>query len=316
MPIYNLFSKRNSPEKHPGVFQSTELSEKFRGQVTHILMDLIGDVRSYLSGDIQELYGKIYNVLCREYGVIYLNSLATQGNYGAALLSFFSICSNEEALDVIEVSFQILVYVYNQGQSYRLAGSSKINLTQAIDELNSRFLEHSIGYQFDLSANRIICIDSTFTYAEVIRPTLSLLSSKTYSVVNDEFLKAHEHYRYGRYEECLNACLKAYESTLKVVCDKRKWIYGEKDTAKPLLDKCFENGLFPSYLTTYFTGVRATLESGIPVLRNKLSGHGSVEKTKVHQYFASYALNMTASAILFIVGAEENLPSTTTGGPA
>src|SRR5690606_41989927 len=55
-----------------------------------------------------------------------------------------------------------------------------------------------------------------------------------------------------------------------------------------------------------FTSLKTLLESGIPPARNKLSGHGAgAEEKEIPQYIVEYALNMTASTILFLVHAEE-----------
>ena len=107
---------------------------------------------------------------------------------------------------------------------------------QAIEDLNARFLEHGIGYQF-VSGAGIVRKDSEFLHKEVLLPTLSLLSDKLYQGAQDEFLKAHEHYRHGRIKECLNECLKAFESTLKTICQIRGWKFQQTDAAKALLDK-------------------------------------------------------------------------------
>ena len=48
-----------------------------------------------------------------------------------------------------------------------------------------------------------------------------------YAGANDEFLRAHEHYRHKRHKECLNECLKAFESMMKAICKKRRWPYSE-----------------------------------------------------------------------------------------
>lgn len=71
-------------------------------------------------------------------------------------------------------------------------------------------------------------MDSEFSHSEVVKPTMSFLADPIYKGANEEFLKAHEHYREGRYKECLNECLKAFESCLKTICQKRSWEYDDK----------------------------------------------------------------------------------------
>ena len=56
-----------------------------------------------------------------------------------------------------------------------------------------------------------------------VKPALNFLSQPFLKGAQHEFLRAHEHYRAGRSKEALNESLKAFESTLKSVCVKRKW---------------------------------------------------------------------------------------------
>lgn len=151
-------------------------------------------------------------------------------------------------------------------------------------------------------------MDSQFLHSDVVKPVLKVLSEKMYSGANEEFLSAHEHYRNKRYKECLNDCLKSFESVLKIICEKRKWKYSRNDTAKALLDSCFQNGLIPDYFQAQFASLRSGLESGVPTVRNKLSGHGQgIEQRDVPQYMARYLLNLTATSILLLTDAEKEL---------
>ena len=70
-----------------------------------------------------------------------------------------------------------------------------------------------MGYRYE--SGQIIRVDSEFTHSEVVKPALLMLSDPMYEGANAEFLSAHEHYREGRYKECLNECLNAFESCIK-----------------------------------------------------------------------------------------------------
>jgi len=96
---------------------------------------------------------------------------------------------------------------------------------------------------------------------------------------------------------------------MKAICHKRGWAYSQNDTAKKLIDICLVNGLVPAYLQTQVAALRSVLESGIPTVRNKLGGHGQgAQQVAVPAYFVSYVLHLTATTILFLVGAEKELP--------
>lgn len=174
----------------------------------------------------------------------------------------------------------------------------------AIEELNQRFKEHGVGYQF--TNGQIIRIDSEFTHTEIVKPALRLLGQKQYAGAQQEFLKAHEHYRKRNAKEALNECLKAFESVMKAICDKRRWNYSKNATAKPLIQVCFDNGLVPSFWQSHYSSLRNLLESSVPTGRNKLSGHGQgTHPEAVPNHLVAYMLNMTASAIVFLAEAEE-----------
>src|SRR5690606_22438334 len=142
----------------------------------------------------------------------------------------------------------------------------------AIKELNIRFKEAGVGYQFE--QGELIRVDSQFIHSEVVKPVLELLGkNKDYRGASAEFLAAHEHYRHQRYKECLNDCLKSFESLMKSIHKKHSWTFNQNDTAKKLINGCLTNGLIPQYLQNQFSSINILLESGVPTIRNKEGGH-------------------------------------------
>jgi hypothetical protein len=232
----------------------------------------------------------------------------SQGIYADEQVIHFLLnkADHEQVLDVIEISFRFLVLVL-QG-SFSWQGRVHVEeLNSAISELNARFREHGIGYQYE--SGEIIRVDSQLIHAKVVKPALALLTATEYAGANAEFLKAFEHYRKGDTKGCLNECLKAFESTMKAICTKRKWAFKPNDTASTLIDVCMKNGLIPQLIQSHIGGVRAALESGIPTIRNRLSGHGQGSQVKdVPEHYASYMLHLTATTIQFLVESEKALP--------
>lgn len=250
-------------------------------------------------------YKFIHDALAREFGLFYLAESAN-GRYprfGEALYDFFlQTDSIEQALDVVELSVR---YIEQVVPNWRHDEDRKATAASVIDELNLRFKEAGVGYQYE--SGEIIRVDSELLHQEAVKPTLRLLSQAGYEGANEEFLRSHEHYRHGRHKEALNEALKAFESTMKIICAKRGWPVESTATASRLLDTCFNNGLLPALLQAHFGGVRATLEAGIPTLRNKAAGHGQGAKAvQVPSYLVAYALNVTASAIRLMCEAEAN----------
>jgi hypothetical protein len=102
---------------------------------------------------------------------------------------------------------------------------------------------------------------------------------------------------------------------MKSICCERGWDINDKGKnitkdacAKRLIETCFEKGLIPDFWQQSFTSLRSLLESSVPAGRNKVSGHGQgMEKTEIPDYLASYILHMTASCLVFLGRANEEL---------
>jgi hypothetical protein len=212
-------------------------------------------------------------------------------------------------LDIIELFFKIISgYISKNYYVYKSSTYPQQTPDDAVNELNSRFKEWGIGYEFQSS--ELIRIDSQFIHSEAVKPILVLLANdKYYEGANQEFLKAHEHYRHKRYKECLVECCKAFESLMKAICEKRKWDYKPTDAASKLIKTCFEHKLIPSYMDNQIASLKQILESGVPTIRNKEGGHGQgAEISEVPEHLASYCLHLTASNLLFLANCEKQLP--------
>lgn len=307
MGIIDLFSKRQKRQRgeYPDVYQYDVLPSPFRTQVVHILLDALGDPNS---DQCAQVYQSIHKVLSREYGTFALSreTIYNMQDYMKDILAFFQETKDiEKALDVIELCFKMIEHMADD-QSYHYYASVRMAAKDAIDELNTRFREHAIGFAYE--NGQVMRVDSQVIHSEIVKPALALLADASYVGANEEFMSAHRHYREGRYKEAIIDALKALESVLKVICRKRKWTYDETGTAKQLLDVCFANGLVPAYLSSHYTSLRAVLESGPPTIRNKVAGHGQgAELNAVPVYLAAYEIHLVAASIQFLIHAEKAL---------
>jgi hypothetical protein len=310
MPVFDLFSKRQKRLRGevPDVYQCDDIPSPLRVQIAHIMNDAFGNRRSEQTLNSFQF---IHDTLCREYGKFSLSEESfftgieyTESEY---VINFMLKSDDvEQVIDVVELGLWLIDTYYRQ-EDIRRFTRPRITPDAAIDELNTRFREHGVGYQYE--SGKIIRVDSQIIHSEAVKPVLHLLSDDRFRGANDEFLRAHEHYRHGREKECLNDCLKAFESTMKTIFDQQGWSYQPGDTAKKLINVCFQKQLIPTYLQDQFSSLRQSLESGVPTVRNKLGGHGQgSQPIIVPQYFAAYQLHMTASTILFLVEAEKALP--------
>lgn len=310
MTIFDLYSKRQKRFRGevPDVYQYTEIPAPLRTQIVHIWLDTLGNGENYWYGEVSSAYKFIVDTLCREYGVFRLSAAKEHGDrdyLNEIVNSFLQEKNVEKCIDFIEISFKVIDRSTRQYQYLQLQRASEI-ADAAIEELNNRFKEHRVGFQF--IQGEIIRVDSEFIHSEVVKPALSLLNQKHYSGALEEFLKAHEHYRHGNAKEALNECLKAFESVMKVICKKHKWAYPENITSKGLIQLCLDNGLIPSFWQQHYTALRGLLESGVPTGRNKLGGHGQgSDPISVPNYFVAYMLHMTAASVVFLAEAEKKL---------
>lgn len=311
MAIFDIFSKRQKKLRGdvPDVYVYDDLPQPLRTQIIHIWLDALGNGKQWWEGRVKEAYPLIVDTLCREYGIFKLPGAKEYGDrdYIEELANFFLREREiEKALDAVELSFR-LIDRFTRDWNYLHRQDASEVADAAIEELNGRFKEHGVGYQF--SNGEIIRIDSELIHSEVVKPALRLLNQKKYAGAQQEFLKAHEHYRHGNAKEALNECLKAFESLMKSICDKRGWEYAGNATAKNLIQACLENDLIPAFWQQNFTSLRSLLESSVPTGRNKLGGHGQgASTTAVPDHLVAYMLHMTASALVFLGEAEASLP--------
>lgn len=318
MPVYDLYSKRRKRELggEPDVFVYDSLPEELRRQIIHIWGDAIGiphvnPTSAHLTKAVEVLCHDVVKLLRREYGLFKLAASGDPNNAAHALEElkswFLQETNADRVLDAIELTFRVIDSFTRMSEYLNRSKSDEI-ASAAIEELNTRFREHGIGYEF--SDGQIIRIDSKFVHAEAVIPTLTVLRRPEFATPQAEFLSAFEHFRHGNKPEVLVDCYKAFESTMKVICDLRKWPYDPKAAAKDLVKVCYDNGLIPSYWQTHFSGLRSVLESAISTPRNKQAGHGAGSKPlpNLPDELVSYVLHMTAATILFLSEAERKLP--------
>ena len=205
-------------------------------------------------------------------------------------------------MSLIEIAFRFIDVTLRWENGYK-----EHIYNDAINELNQRFREHAVGYQYQ--SGYLVRVDSQYLHSETVEPALSVLYDAGFSGASDEFMEAHRHYRQGNNKDAIVNALKAFESTMKTICDKRKWQYDKKRaTAGPLIDVILANNLIPPDMQSHFTGLRTALESGVPTVRNRMGGHGQGSvPVVVPAYIVSYVLHLTASNIVLLVSAYNEL---------
>ncbi len=199
------------------------IPEPLRVQIANIWLECFGDSQG------NPAYQLLHKTLANEFGMFNF-PITSHGDAGALIDFFVGRANTAQALDMIHVSFKYACFLDTSDdfESRQRRGIFRVQITseEAISELNTRFLENGIGYQFVAGDSPgLVKKANEHLHEEAVLPALRLLHEKSFQGANDEYRQAHEHYRHGRQKECLNDCLKAFESTMKVICKKRKWAY-------------------------------------------------------------------------------------------
>lgn len=310
MPVFETFSKRRKREARgdaPEIYQYDAVPMPLRVQVIHIWRDALGEPprhNGYMTTATisNQLWETIHSALCREKGVFHL-----AGEYKT---DFENCCQYlldadnlDDALDIIQFSFRVIEvlvdrYEHHQKRDARI----KLGPTDAIAELNERFVEHRFGYQFE--NGQLVRVDRQFIHAEVVKAALVLLHEPEFEVANADFMKAHEHYRARNYKDAVVAAQRAFESTLKCVAKGIKADFKQTDRASDLIKVVRNKGLFPDYLGAGLDSYVAALKTGLPDVRNNAGGHGAApDAPMVPGYMAAYAIHLTAANIVLSVEA-------------
>ena len=282
MPVLNLFSyrKRVANGCTPDVFVYDKLPEALRVQIALIWRDAIGPffvgtTYGFPPPNNNMGWETIHDAVAREHGVFALgDQISIADRCVTYLLETRSV---DEALDLIEASFLYVDKVVRGfGPPDREGFGIKVTAGDAVDELNERFRRASVGYQFE--DGRLFRVDSELIHAEVVRPALRYLHQRGFEGPRDEFLQAHGHYRAGQTKDAITDANNAFESTLKAICDQRRWGYPPGARASDLLKLVRANGLLPDYLDNSFDQLAATLKSGLPKVRGEEGAHGAAHQ--------------------------------------
>lgn len=306
MKLYSQRLKENNPPQ-PLVYDS--IPQEFIQQYFYIAEDFFNTLPKPLS----ERH-RYWEFLCRKYCLekgIPLLGEDSECYYEELMLYLKSSeACVEDILDIIELTFSEVIigtfvwdtvtgrfYSPDELQDTLYETNKKI----AILNLNARFRQHNLGYE--LVNGQIIRKDSELLVQETIAPAFSLLRDKRFSSAEDEMQKAFRFRRDGENAEAILNAAKAFESVMKVICSEMGYEYdADKDTAKNLIAHLEKNAFYPPSLNNHITNIRTTLESALPTVRNKKSGHGAgTASTYISDAFADYALHLAATNIVFLV---------------
>lgn len=298
------FSRRNQHSQKP----AAPLTPQFRNRVVMMCRDKFPEDTMLYAG--KGFWEEIHERLRYLVGKEPLSNRYVTSPFQDAFY-FLAQCSDEHFLEFVEANFKTAKFAetdlfrYSQGNEHML------------DDINTLFLADNLPYTLTpfvwedrpqmLYGNermasvitaypQVIRRDDEVTHIWAVEPTLALLRDKSFTSANKEFIEALDDYRKGDYGDCLTKCGSSFESTMKIICDRKNWPYKQTDTAGPLIKHILQH----SHLDA---AIFEQLSINIATIRNKLSkSHGSgVQQKNIPQHVAKYAINATAAAILLIV---------------
>lgn len=306
MARFDLFSKRQSDAAKAGqadVYQYNVVPATFRRQLLNIAVKAFGEDKSYNSAYRKWVRNENWNWIDETYsherGIL---PLGGADHVPSDIRNQFMNMDARDALDMAEV----IGFKIHDCDIYEARKSRVVTMTPTprMHEVNYRLREAAMGYQFE--DGRLTRVDSQFIHAEVVKPALTLLSIKGFEGAQEEFLIAHSHFRSGSNKEAVAMAANALESTFKAIFDKKQWTYSKGARISDLMKVARANNLWPNYLDNSFDQLAATLQSGLPKIRDNDASHGQGATPKeVPSYLAAYALHLAASKIVLLASAAD-----------
>ena len=304
---YKLRKQIKNREGQPEVYSYDDIPEFLKRQLATIISDGIGEY-AYNKSDASEAWDVLYK-LCdkniEQFGLLKAGLNESPDEFISRFLT--TSADADDILSVVEYAASILGWIASRNGNPSL----KRKALAAIEEINPRFLEHSVGYQIENF--KIVSFQNKLVHQEMIKPTLQFLNEEQYSKANEEFLLAFESYRHQKYKDAITAASRSFESLLKTICEKEEWPYQKSDRATDLIKNVIAKGILTEDFTKSLETYVAMLKTGLPELRNNKGPHGDAPTDHpVTEIMAQFAINLTASYILLIANSYRAYKANTT----
>lgn len=297
--IFRLFTQRNEPEKQYDVYEYDKFPEKFINQSLFIIMDFINLYKDNYPINSDQIWNDIYDVFIRQIGVVGLEGYYSNDSHAPRIERYYRTHNGDALLNLID-----LIFVYFDKFLRRIPVRGHSNISQTLDnsiaELNYRFKQYGLGYEF--INGELIKKTNEIIHSEIIKPALKLLHDEKFKGAEDEISLAFENYKNGQNKDAILYAQKAFESSMKTICKRKKYSYEKTDTAKKLLEILRLQNYYPEYLNKQLVLLSDLLLSGLPKMRNEEAGHGQGEEIRnVENNYVEYAIHLAATNIVFLV---------------
>lgn len=194
-------------DENPNTYQYETIPRELRVQIFRIWERAWGKAYYNDYGHLKgsqltiKAYSSIRDTLCEEYGVLDLDEgddFHGEGDdcYWVVRSFFFETKYTDKAIDVIELSFRYIDQVIRD--KFHVPDENEpdsILPDKAIDQLNRRFLEHSVSYQY--ASGLILKVDSQDIHSEVVKPGEELPNNTQQAVNNSPINNENKKYFIG-----------------------------------------------------------------------------------------------------------------------
>jgi len=279
-----LYSDTKRNLEKVDVFIYDEISEKFKNNLFYFIQDNVNN------NELSQIYKDIIieHGLKRNIDIDYINRPDIYT--GPFTKGFEKLIDSENNIDFY---LNLIVLFLNMKND---------NKKEIIVALNKILYKYSLGYQIDIEQDQIIRIDSKHIYQEVVKKVFLLLNDIQFENVDDEYRKAYKKLKDGNYEGVLVEANKAFESTMKIICNLKGYGIPKNHAASGLIAHLRKNEFIENFQTDKFNGLAKTLEN-ISIMRNNQGGHGQgIDRRELSVIYAEYALQVTAANILLLIG--------------
>lgn len=170
---YSYRKRLDERNDEPEVYSYDVAPAQLRHQIAMAFREGIGPYSSPRYGGRSAYeYWKKLDKICSKEIYSYLTYIR-ESQLDERFSEFLNNVENiDDFLDAVEIGCRVLSALRSHYRGLRGADSEA---GDAIEEINRRFEQHAIGYQFENS--HIVRMDSKLSHAELIKPALQLLTS-------------------------------------------------------------------------------------------------------------------------------------------
>jgi hypothetical protein len=192
LSIFETFSKRETKMRQtpPDVFIYDKLPRGLRVQITNIWTDLLGNRQMFVGRRPypNPVYRKLHDVISDELG---MEALGKPGDTSIAEF-FIESASLEQARDMMQIVPLFALHGHLNGLlQWRERFKARVKLYEAIRDMNTRLMEHGMGYGFvEDGVPLLIRKDNEHLHREAVIPALTLLHEQSFEGANEEYRRA------------------------------------------------------------------------------------------------------------------------------